>query len=71
MKNEFTARLVRDGDWWVALCDEVPEANGQGTTKEAALGSLSSAIRLVFEERRQNAETGDCSCSEKVMVAVD
>jgi predicted RNase H-like HicB family nuclease len=71
MKNEFTARLVRDGEWWVALCDEVPEANGQGTTREEALDSLASAIRLVLEERRRDAETETRSGMEKVMVAVD
>ncbi|HMO66263.1 MAG TPA: type II toxin-antitoxin system HicB family antitoxin [Verrucomicrobiota bacterium] len=71
MKNEFTARLVRDGGWWVALCDEVPEANGQGTTRTEALDSLSSAIRLVLEERRQEAEAEARPSSEKVLVALD
>jgi predicted RNase H-like HicB family nuclease len=71
MKNEFTARLIQDGDWWVALCDEVPEANGQGITRQEALDSLSAAIRLVFEERRLDAETEARSGPEKVMVALD
>ncbi len=29
MRNEFTAIIERDGDWFVAQYPEVPEANGQ------------------------------------------
>jgi predicted RNase H-like HicB family nuclease len=52
MKNQFTAYVERDGQWFVAVCPEVPEANGQGRTKEESLQSPASAIELVFEDRR-------------------
>jgi predicted RNase H-like HicB family nuclease len=30
MRNEFTAVIERDGDWFVAWSPEIPGANGQG-----------------------------------------
>jgi predicted RNase H-like HicB family nuclease len=35
--------------WYIAYCEEVPSANGQGKTKEEALESLASAIELLFD----------------------
>ena len=53
MKNEFTAIVEQDEDWYVAFCAEIPEANGQGRTVDEALGSLDEAITLVLEDRRK------------------
>lgn len=52
MKNEFTAEIHHEGEWFVAFCPEVPEANGQGRTKDECLRNLAAAIELVFEDRR-------------------
>ena len=51
MRNEFTAILERDGDWYVAYCPEIAGANGQGRTKEEARTSLDQAIALILEDR--------------------
>ena len=53
MHNEFTAVFERDGDWYVAYSPEIPGANGQGKTKEEARQSLSEAIALILEDRRE------------------
>ncbi len=58
MRNEFTAVVERDGDWFVAYCPEIPGANGQGRTKEECLRSLSEAIALVHEDRRKDGLRG-------------
>ena len=58
MRNEFTAILERDGDWYIAYCLEIPGANGQGHTKEEARESLAEAIALILEDRRQDALRG-------------
>jgi predicted RNase H-like HicB family nuclease len=58
MANEFTAVVERDGEWFIAYCPEVPGANGQGRTKEEALQSLSQAISLVLEDRREDELRG-------------
>jgi predicted RNase H-like HicB family nuclease len=57
MKNAatFTARIVRDGKWFIAFSPEFPEGNGQGLTEEEALASLRESILLLLEDRREDA----------------
>ena len=70
MTNEFTAVIQRDGKWFIAYCAEIPGANGQGRTKEEALESLSAAVALILEDRREDALRGlpDDAIQEKVTV---
>ena len=58
MRNEFTAIIERDGEWFIAYCPEVPGANGQGRTKDEARESLAAAIELILEDRREDAFRG-------------
>jgi predicted RNase H-like HicB family nuclease len=58
MHNEFTAIIEKDGEWFIAYCPEIPGANGQGRTKEKCLQSLSDAISLILEDRREDALRG-------------
>lgn len=51
----FTARVLRDGKWFVAFSPEFPEGNGQGLTEEEALDSLRESILLLLEDRREDA----------------
>ena len=56
MRNEFTAILEpTETGWWVAECPEVPGANGQGRTPDAARVDLAAAIELVLEYLRDEA----------------
>lgn len=70
MKNEFTAIIERDGEWYIAYCPEIPGANGQGRTRAEARRSLAQAIALILEDRRKDGLRGlppDAVC-EKVTV---
>ena len=60
MKGKFTALLEEapEGGYW-AICPEVPGANGQGETEKEAEESLRRAIRLILEDRLENAAV-DC-----------
>ena len=58
MRNEFTAVIEKDGDWFIAYCPEVPGANGQGRTQQEAKESLSQAIALILEDRREDGLRG-------------
>ncbi len=58
MKNEFTAIIERDGEWYIAYCPEIPGANGQGRTKDEARESLAKAIELILRDRREDALRG-------------
>jgi predicted RNase H-like HicB family nuclease len=54
LKNEFTAVIECDGEWFIAYCPEIPGANGQGRTKAAARQSLAEAIALILDDRRRD-----------------
>ncbi|MEC4684380.1 MAG: type II toxin-antitoxin system HicB family antitoxin [Nitrospirota bacterium] len=71
MHNEFTAIIEKDGDWYIAYCPEIPGANGQGKTKEECLKSLSEAIKLILEDRRQNGMRGIPQDAISEVVAVE
>lgn len=58
MHNEFTAIIEREGKWFIAYCPEIPGVNGQGRTKKECLKSLSEAITLILEDRREDALRG-------------
>ena len=71
MRNEFTAIIERDGDWYVAFCPEIPGANGQGRTKDEAKASLADAIALILEDRRDDAFRGVPDDAERGMAIVE
>jgi len=54
MRNEFTAVIEQDGDWYIAYSPEIPGANGQGRSREECLQSLASAIELILQDRRED-----------------
>jgi predicted RNase H-like HicB family nuclease len=58
MRNEFTAVIERDGDWFIAWSPEIPGANGQGRTVEECRQNLSDAIRLILDDRREDGLRG-------------
>ena len=58
MRNEFTAIIEKDSEWYIACCPEIPGANGQGRTKDEARESLSEAIALILEVRREDGLKG-------------
>jgi predicted RNase H-like HicB family nuclease len=70
MRNEFTAVIERDEEWFVAYTPEVPGANGQGRTREEALESLSESIALILEDRREDGLRGVPPDAERTTVLV-
>jgi len=70
MRNEFTAIIEKDREWFIAYCAEIPGANGQGKTKEECLESLSEAIELILDDHRQNSFRGIPNDAISEMVAV-
>ena len=70
MHNEFTAIIEKDEDWYIAYCAEVPGANGQGKTIEECKASLSAAIALILEDRREDAMRGLPEDAIREVVAV-
>jgi len=61
LRNEFTAVIelpTEDDPWFIAYCPEIPEANGQGRTKEEVLENLREGIALALEMRREDGLRG-------------
>ena len=58
MRNEFTAIIEQDDDWYIAYCLEIPGANGQGRTSDEARESLVEAIALILADRREDGLRG-------------
>jgi len=70
MHNEFTAIIEKDDDWYIAYCAEIPGANGQGKTKEECLKSLSNAIEMILEDKRQDSLRGISEDAVSELIAV-
>jgi predicted RNase H-like HicB family nuclease len=58
VRNEFTAIIEQDDDWYIAYCLEIPGANGQGRTSDEARESLVEAIALILADRREDGLRG-------------
>jgi predicted RNase H-like HicB family nuclease len=71
MHNEFTAIIEQDGDWYIGYCPEIPGANGQGKSKRECLESLSEAIQLILEDRREDSFRGLPADALREMVIVE
>lgn len=56
MRNEFTAVIERDCEWFIGWSLEIPGANGQGRSVEECRESLSAAIQLILEDRQEAVE---------------
>jgi len=39
MQQTYTAVIKQDGDWWIGWVEEVPGANAQESTRQAATRS--------------------------------
>jgi predicted RNase H-like HicB family nuclease len=58
MRNEFTAVIARDGNCFFGWSPEIPGANGQRRTLEECRESLTAAIQLILEIRREDGLRG-------------
>jgi predicted RNase H-like HicB family nuclease len=53
----ITPTVQKDGEWYVAFCPEVPEANGQGRTPEESVEDLKKGVFSILQDRRADAES--------------
>ena len=71
MKHEFTAVIEQGEKYLVGSCPEVPEANGQGLTREECLQDLAASIHTVLEFKRDEGLAQASPHSEKTIVTVE
>jgi predicted RNase H-like HicB family nuclease len=55
MKNNYTAVIKQDGDWWIGWIEEIPGVNCQEATREELLESLRVTLLEALEFNRQDA----------------
>ncbi len=70
MKNRFTAIIEHGEKYLIATCPEVPEAAGQGSTREEALQDLADSIQSVLDYRREEALSHLVGNAEQTVVEV-
>ena len=58
MLGHFTGIYEKDGKYYIGYCPEVPGANGQGKTMEECRDSLREAIKLILQDRLDDALGG-------------
>ena len=52
MKNEYTAIIKKEDDWWVGWIEEVPGVNCQEKTYENLKETLEITLREALEKHR-------------------
>jgi predicted RNase H-like HicB family nuclease len=55
MKNEYTAVVKQDGDWWIGWIEEVPGVNCQEATREELMETLRVTLAEAIEFNREDA----------------
>ncbi len=55
MKNEYTAIVKKEDDWWVGWIEEVPGVNCQEKTYDKLKKSLEVTLKEALEFNRQDA----------------
>ncbi|MBK8467162.1 MAG: type II toxin-antitoxin system HicB family antitoxin [Chloracidobacterium sp.] len=55
MKNNYTAVVKQDGDWWIGWIEEVSGVNCQEATKPELLESLRITLDEALEFNRADA----------------
>lgn len=58
MSVRFTAIYEKGEKYYIGYCPEVPGANGQGETIEECRESLKGAIKLILQDRLEEAVRG-------------
>lgn len=70
MKNEYTAVVKQDGDWWVGWIEEVPGVNCQEKTAEDLKQTLEVTLKEALEMNRQDALAAAAADYKEEKIAV-
>ena len=57
MKNEYTAVVKQDGEWWIGWIEEIPGVNCQEKTYEALKETLEVSLKEALAFNRHDALT--------------
>jgi len=69
MRNQYTAVVQRDGQWWVGWIEEIPGVNSQGESREDLMENLQSALEEILDMNRQDARSAAGDDFEEVRIS--
>jgi len=69
MRNQYTAVVQRDGQWWVGWIEEIPGVNSQGESREDLMENLQSALEEILDMNRQDAHSAAGDDFEEVRIS--
>ena len=69
MKNEYTAVVKQDGEWWIGWIEEVPGVNCQEATREELLETLRVTLAEALEFNREDARRMAGAGFEEALIA--
>lgn len=70
MKQNYTAAVKQEGDWWIGWIEEVPGVNCQEATREDLLESLRITLAEAIEFNRAEARHAAGKGYEELPIAV-
>ena len=69
MKNEYTAVVKQEGDWWIGWVEEVPGVNCQEATRDELMESLRVTLSEAIEFNREDARRMAGAGFEEALIA--
>jgi predicted RNase H-like HicB family nuclease len=70
MKNEYTAVVKQEDDWWVGWIEEIPGVNCQEKTHEELKETLEITLKEALEFNRRDARTAAGSGYKEEKIAI-
>ncbi len=71
MRNEFTAVVERDGDWYIAYCPEIPGPMARGEPRMKRGRVWPKPFAPILEDRREDSLRGVPADAERDTVVVE
>jgi predicted RNase H-like HicB family nuclease len=69
MKNQYTAVVKQDQNWWIGWIEEVPGVNCQEATREELMESLRITLNEALEFNREDARRMAGAGFEEALIA--
>jgi predicted RNase H-like HicB family nuclease len=70
MKNEYTAVVKQEHDWWVGWIEEIPGVNCQEKTFDELIETLGITLKEALDFNRQDARNAAGNDYREQIIAV-
>ncbi|MFZ2632852.1 MAG: type II toxin-antitoxin system HicB family antitoxin [Desulfosalsimonadaceae bacterium] len=70
MKNEYTAVIKKEDNWWIGWIEEIPGVNCQEKTYKELIETLEVTLKEALEMNRMDAITSAGSDYQEEKIAV-